>query len=459
MSSALPALSRTRIVLVFAVWTAVTLPLVTLGPGSDVDAWTVARTAERIWESATYIRSRTSGFPLYEIAIAPAMHLGGTVATNVFSLVCGLVCIGLWLRLVRGGVIRWPLPTLLSFAFLPPLIKNAASTMDYVPALALLLGAYVAWETRHWFWCAVLIGIACGVRPTSALFIVPAALGALVARTRVTTALMMVAVAAVVGTVAFWPSLRLGGFGPVRSVNALQGARTALALFGILQTPLLVATAWFFAERPGRWSAFDVFHLTNIAIFGIAFAIHPGGMEYLLPIAPSVLLLIDRHVSMAGVVTSAVILLSHHFVALDVQGSRGGLRPVTVTWTSGFTVRDIEDRRFKLWLKDAVRNWPGTVPTILLELQMQPFAADPEWTYDANLNAFRPGASRMAVAALTDDTAALRHLRAEGFRVVARQERHWQYRRPEGAAARALIEFVDDLGALLGTPVHGAPLE
>src|SRR3954463_4457952 len=71
ISSSLPTLSHTRIAIVLVVWTLLTLPLVTLGPGSDVDAWTVARTGERIWDSGTYIRSRTSGFPLYELALAP----------------------------------------------------------------------------------------------------------------------------------------------------------------------------------------------------------------------------------------------------------------------------------------------------------------------------------------------------------------------------------------------------
>jgi len=449
-----------RIAVVLVVWTLLTLPLVTLGPGSDVDAWTVARTGERIWASGTYIRSRTSGFPLYELALAPLTRVGGTVATNVFSLACGLICIALWLRLAARGVMRRPMVTLCAFAFLPVFVKNAASTMDYVPALALLLGAYLAWEERHLVWCAVLVGIACGVRPTSALYIVPAAVAVFVEHKRLTMALTMVAVAAVVATIVFWPSLRLGGFGPVRSITFLQGTKTAMALFGILQTPVVVIAALLFRTAgKAHWSAFDVFHVTNIAVFSAAFVLHPGGTEYLLPIVPSVLLLIDRHLSMAGVATACIALLSYHVVGVDVEGTRGGLRPVSIKWAGGLTVRDVNDRRFKLWLKDAVRAWPGTQPTILLEQQMQPFAADARWTYDSDLNAFRTGTSMLAVAALTDDAPALSGLRAKGFRIVAWRDREWQYQRPEGAAAHPLIDFVDDLGPFLGSPKQGTPLE
>jgi len=458
--SPLPGLSRAKTTALISIWVALTLPMLTLGVGSDVDAWTVARTGERIWESGMYIRSRTSGFPLYELALAPLVHIGGSVMTNALSFVCGLVAIWAWLRLAAAGVLRRPALTTCMFAFLPIFIKNATSTMDYVPALALLLAAYVAWEQQRWTWCALLIGVACGVRPTSALFIVPAAMAAFVRTKRLPTAAMMVVVAAVVGTAVFWPSLRLGGFGTVRTVTPLQGARTALQLFGVLQTPLLAACGLFFLDgRLKRTSAFDVFHVTNIVVYSLAFVAHPGGTEYLLPIVPSVMLLIDRHVSRAGAVVACAIALSYHVVSIDVEGTRGGMRSAAVKWTNGFTVRDIDDRRFKLWLKEAVSNWPGTEPVILLEQQMQPFAADGRWTYDPALDVFRSDASLLAVASLNDDPAALGRMRERGFRIIARREREWLYLRPQGAAAHRFVEFVDDLGAVLKTPMRGSPLE
>jgi len=458
--SPLPGLSRAQTTALMSVWIALTLPMLTLGFGSDADAWTVARTGERIWESGTYIRSRTSGFPLYELVLAPLVHIGGSVATNALSFVCGLVVIWAWLRLAANGVLRRPALTTCMFAFLPIFIKNSTSTMDYVPALALLLTAYVAWEQQRWTWCAVLIGVACGVRPTSALLIVPAAVAAFVRTKRVPTAAMMVVVAAVVGTAAFWPSLRLGGFGPVRTVTPLQGARTALQLFGVLQAPLLAAGGLFFLDRRRTpWSAFDVFHVTSILVFGLAFAVHPGGTEYLLPIVPSVILLMDRHVSITGAALACAVALSYHVVSIDVEGTRGGMRSAALKWTHGFTMRDIDDRRFKLWLKEAAAHWPGTEPTVLLELQMQPFAADRRWAYDPALNVFRAPGSLLAVATLSDDLTVLGRMRERGFRVVARREREWQYLRAQGLPAHPFVEFVDDLGAVLKTPIRGSPLE
>jgi hypothetical protein len=108
------------------------------------------------------------------------------------------------------------------------------------------------------------------------------------------------------------------------------------------------------------------------------------------------------------------------------------MRSAVLKWTHGFTIRDIDDRRFKLWLKEAASHWPGTEPTVLLELQMQPFAADRRWTYDAALNVFRTDGSLLAVASLSDDTPTLERLRERGFRVIARRERGGSSPRPQG---------------------------
>jgi hypothetical protein len=272
----------------------------------------------------------------------------------------------------------------------------------------------------------------------------------------------MIAVAVAVGTIAFWPALQLNPLGTPRHIPLLQGAKVGMELFGIAQTPVLLA---FMALA--RWTAppgsasppFDIFHGANVAVFGLAFAAHPGGTEYLMPTTLSVVLFLDRYGSRSIMIAACAVALSYHVVAVDITGSRGGQRPVRASVVAGYTVRDIADRRFKLWLREAVASWPGREPTVLLELQVQPFAADRHWTYDARVDVFRRAGTNMAVAQMVDSASEVDRLRDGGFRVVAWREREWLFHRPPLDAARPRVEFVDDFATLLGTPQRGHPLE
>jgi hypothetical protein len=131
-------------ILLVVLWIAMTAPLVFLGYGSDNDAWRVARAADEMWETGRYVSSRTTGFPLYEILVTPAVYVGGWYLSNALSLIFGLGLIAALLRLASAGEFKHPLLVVVSVAFLPIVVKNASSTMDYIPALAILTWAYVA---------------------------------------------------------------------------------------------------------------------------------------------------------------------------------------------------------------------------------------------------------------------------------------------------------------------------
>ena len=359
------------------------MPLLTLGYGSDVDAWTLSRTAEIIWDTGTYLRSRSAGFPLHELALAPLVTTGGWLAANSFSLAAGIALFALLVGLGRHGALRHPVLTLVTLMFLPAMVKNSTSTMDYVPALAVLTGAYAAWQTRRYPLAAALVGIACGFRPTSALFIIPIAAATYVESRNIRLVATMAAIAGTTGLLVLWPSLRLGAVPMPRDVPFLQGIASGMELLGIAQTPLLVllmAQARRAAAVSIRSRPFDVFHVTNIGVFVIAFLLHPGGAEYLLPAAWSIVLVLDRYATRRRMIAACAVALSYHVIAIDVTGTRGGLRPAGIVVTPGYTIADIAHRRFTLWFRDAVAAWPGTQPTVILEYTMHPVAADRAWT-------------------------------------------------------------------------------
>src|SRR5436190_24345073 len=97
--------------LLAAAWLAAAAPMLTLGYGSDVDSWLVGQRAFQMWETGTYARSRSTGFPLYEIAVTPLVAGGAWVASNAFSLAAGLGVILLMYRLAADRTLRHPFIT------------------------------------------------------------------------------------------------------------------------------------------------------------------------------------------------------------------------------------------------------------------------------------------------------------------------------------------------------------
>jgi hypothetical protein len=451
-------------------WMATALLLIPLGYGSDVDAWLVGDRAMQIWASGTYLRSRSTGFPLYELSVTPFIHAGGWTAANAYTAAWGLLLFYLVFRLARHGAIRHPVLSAVTFLFLPIVLKSATSTMDYVPALALLVAAYVALSERRRISSAVFIGVACGFRPSSGLFIVPAMAWVIAdassVRQALRTAALMFATAVTAGAIAFWPSLRLGtDFGIAPVTTMANGVLNGLRMFGIAQSLLLAPLMAFVLWRARRdllareERSFLAFHTVNLASWIAFFMLLPGEPEYLMPAIPSVLLVLDRYASRAAMLTAAAVLLSFHALSLEVNGSRSGLRPRSLAIVEGFTVRDVNDRRFKLWLRQAAGTYAGAGPLLFMEQILPPTVGHPEWTFDDRLGIARREDGRLAVSQRITDAGALEAIRAAGYRIVAWKARAWEYDQPKFRAAKPLIEFVEDPGALLGVPLRGRPFD
>jgi hypothetical protein len=455
--------SRAFSTAVALVWLLATIPMLDLGYGSDVDAWLVADRAGDIWSSGTYLRSRSTGFPMYELAATPLVHFGGWRASNSLALIGGLAILILLVRLARRGVFRHPSIAIIAFMFLPVMIKNSTSTMDYVPALALLIASLVALVEERPYVCAVLIGIACGFRPTSGLFIVPSAVFEWWRSGQKRRPVAMIAFATCTGLAAFSPSLRLGGFGIARTTPFFKGVYSATKLFGLAQTIALcfVFAAMFWQPRRELlrrpMNPFLIFHVVNLLVWSAVFIALPDEPEYLLPAALSVVLLIDMYASRRLFAATAAILLSYHVVALKVAGTRGGTRHASIHVAAGYTIDDVNDRRFKMWLREAAANWRSRAPTLFMEQLLPPVVGRPGWIYDEEGEYSRQMNGSLAVSQRITDPARLEALHAKGFTVVVWSLHEWEYQLPETAGAHRFVVFVDDPGQLFGLPVRGRP--
>ena len=461
----------TVFLLLLVAWLAVTLPLVTLGYGSDVDAWIVANNGEQIWESRSYHSSRSMGFPLYELAITPLVHLGGWVASNLASVAAGVFFLGAVWRLVRIHHLRHPLLTFLVLGFHPLIIINSTTTMDYIWAVSGLAWGYVSLVSNKPVAAGVLIGIATGFRPTSILFAGPAILWFAWRRQWKQAAIVAVA-SLVVAVLALSPMLIQSGLptGPssVQFPSEL-GARELVLLvgynftftIGILQTLWVFGIIAFLLWK--KWSfqgakiwprdPFLPFHISVILVWIGLFLALPVEPEYLIPALLSLVLLGDRFLSTRLMAVTVVLLLSYHVVRVDLLGGDSGDRRLQANIEAGYTIAHIRERIHILSTRELATDHDAATKTILMYGEASiPFQND-AWGRNADLDLWYQKDGRLYLSPETSDLNILRSWTDQGFRVVAWNKRKAFLTR-SGDEWRNYVDIVE-LEDFFGRPVKG----
>jgi hypothetical protein len=155
-----------------AITAAVTLPILWMGYGTDIDVGDVLDSAELI-RRFDYVPSRNPGVPVFETIVAVLDPIGGHLAINLATAAAaGLAVVGL-ARLVRAW--QHPNGDLVGLAFLasPVVLIAATSTGDFVWA-----AMFLAWGSLHHvrgrsLAAGVLFSLAIGSR-MSTLFVVAA---------------------------------------------------------------------------------------------------------------------------------------------------------------------------------------------------------------------------------------------------------------------------------------------
>ena len=461
-------MSRKTARAVILIWCATVLPQAMLGYGSDADAWRVAEAATAIWKSGEYAVSRSIGFPLFELLVTPLVAFGQWYLSNLVAVVAGLAVLVAFLRLGQEGKLRCPLLTPVAVSFLPLLLTNASSTMDYVPALALLVWSYVALLNRRWEVAAVLVGVACGFRPTSGLFALPLVVYVYMGTGRVTTALRTLALVIGVGLAAYSPVLLWYGLPTWRTTIALDTttrllitAHNGLKYLGIVQTAvlgsLLMPPLWQ-RLRAGVPSAFVVFHVLNIALWVGLFLVQGDEPEYLLPSAPSVILLADRLLTKATWRIAVATLLLYSLVQIDVLGGESGARKFAPAVATGVVIRDVQDRRFKLSTRELAGAHAVSQKTLLMFGASWIPVANDAWVRDEKYNVHRQRDGLLFLSPRILDEERLHQLRDSEFRLLVWRGDKWEYLRDKTAPWLDNVEVINDLSTFFGGPVKGRAL-
>lgn len=118
--------------------------LISLGFGLDTDAWLMAQTAEKLRMGDGYDPARSLGNPLYEFLIVPLQWNEQWTLSNATNLL--IFCIIIWrIPTYFPEIEQRKVPAIrLLFLLFPLFLKNATSSIEFIPALWFLMEAIAA---------------------------------------------------------------------------------------------------------------------------------------------------------------------------------------------------------------------------------------------------------------------------------------------------------------------------
>ena len=285
------------------------LPWLSPGYGMDPDAWRVITSARHIAQTGEYVFSRPPGFPVHEylIALTPAKTspLYSNGITALFSSVASLF-FALILRYFR---IKHYLLLTLAFALTPVVYVNSVNTMDYMLALAFILGSTYFVMVHRPFVAGIFLGLAIGSRITSGAMLLPLTLWIFLEERNSTSGrrfAIFSITALMIGSICYLPVVdRYGldffhftdniGYESVESLLAKVSIHVwgASATLGFLALCCLVPFVFrdirvaFTQPLVKRGLALS---LLSIALYIVAFFRLPHEAAYLIPVVPFVLL-------------------------------------------------------------------------------------------------------------------------------------------------------------------------
>lgn len=307
------------------------LPFLSAGYGVDPDAWRVVHAARHIAHTGSYEASRLPGYPVPELAYSVVAH-GGPVAFNAITAVFSVAAFALLAAIARRhGVRRWLLVAL-AFAFTPVVYVQSTTSMDYLWALAFVLGAYLAALQGRPIVAGALLGLAAGCRITSGAMLVPIAVmlwpgggwRAIVRAGFATAAVGLVAFAPVVwkygsGFFAFYEDLGYPALEQVWSRGTVEVWGTTGVVAVAVGALLAVARGRLDATRRqlAAW-------ISAIVLMALAFLRLPHEAAYLIPAVPFALLLASTALPDRALVAACAAIIVAPFASVGASGAGPG---------------------------------------------------------------------------------------------------------------------------------------
>ncbi len=318
---------------------AATVPRLVINYGSDGDAWRGAAAAMRLWQEGRYVPSRLPGNPLFEYALAVLVPWGGHVAANAAVLAFFAASIAAFARVARKN--GCPGGWIAIFALTPILLVNAATSLDYVPGLAMLLWAWAMARDDRWPAAGVLVAAAIGLRLSNMLFVLPLGVYALRKGRRPAVASVWGAAVLLAGLAFYVPILRGAGSAmfrlPPSHMSPVQyAAKTGYNVISVLGPAaaaaigvLLIVRRKDLARslRAGPAGVVGA-ECAAIAVFVALFLLHSDEAAYLLPVLPFVYLRMGRCLNRREMLLVGLLIVADGIVTVNLKGGESGRRRV-----------------------------------------------------------------------------------------------------------------------------------
>jgi len=126
------------------------IPLIFLGYGSDYDSYNVLWVGKNFVETLDYVPSRVPGFFVFETITYFLNLIGGSVLTNLGSLVMSVTILSIFMYLCRKyAVPHYQILTIILITH-PYYLVNSTCTMDYLFAFGFaLIGLWMLMEKKY----------------------------------------------------------------------------------------------------------------------------------------------------------------------------------------------------------------------------------------------------------------------------------------------------------------------
>lgn len=295
----------TLIVIALLVWATVGVYSATLGLALDEDSATIVVAAEEMGEQRHYVRSRTVGFPFYEIPVGFFIRQAGVLGGNIYSMVFACAALVILWRLTEGVALRGVV--FASVVISPLVLLNTSVVMETMQGLCMGL-ASVLFASRYvdqgkyrdlvlssiFAYIAVLTRFDYAFLAAATFFAIFLSRGKKAAVPLV-TAFGIAAVAAIAtylllneGLEHLSRSMLLHDPIPRRIIRAVVGYITLVTPLGclVLAWTVLRRTKDFVSavQSPGSWGFHRSLFVFALVFYSVRFATLPDEFEYIMPL-------------------------------------------------------------------------------------------------------------------------------------------------------------------------------
>lgn len=314
------------------------LPFLNAGFGTDSDAWRVIRAAQTLKATGAYEVSRFPGFPVIEILLAPFSQMDPRIINGITVLFSLMMLVFLWL-LFKEFKMKHRFLTVLTVSLTPIILKNSVITMDYLWALAFLMGGLYLTFKNKTILAGILFGLAVGCRASSVIFLLPALylLYQSEQTLKLRKAIYIVSATIITGVICYIPVLLTYGFGflqvyssgypPLKSIlerfTLSFWSRLGIFPIVIFLLGLLVLPKQFKNKYSLKNSEILLRKLSFVVVllYFVLFLIMPYESEYFIPAVPFIIYLFSSYLKRPLFIVFSIFIIAGSFFAPCKNGT------------------------------------------------------------------------------------------------------------------------------------------